>query len=33
MRIELIILLPGRVQAGNSLDNSLTLETTIFPRN
>jgi hypothetical protein len=33
LEIELTILLPGRVRGGRSLDNSLTLNTTIFPRN
>lgn len=33
IEIDVTILLPGRVQGGNSLDNSLVLNTTILPRN
>lgn len=31
--LELTILLPGRIRGGNALDNSLSLKTTVFPRN
>ncbi len=31
--IEITVVLPGRVQGGNRLDTSLTLQTTAFPKN
>ena len=33
VEIDVVILLPGRIQGGTSLDNSLSLNTTVLPRN